>query len=164
MRPLIASTFICLAVMPGSLGFDQRAFSSRLDDVFAVAAVPAGNATSVRNKTQREEKTADRLAPPADTFSSVRLADAAPALISVSNDAPIDIPPEAGTAQLLVPRDLPAPPPAPPPKPVVHRSPREVCDTLAAAAQRNDLPVPFFIRLLFQESRFKPGAVSRTGA
>jgi hypothetical protein len=47
---------------------------------------------------------------------------------------------------------------------VVHRSPKEVCDTLTRAAQRNDLPVPFFIRLLFQESGFKPGVVSRTGA
>src|SRR6185437_1389071 len=162
MRPLIASTFICLAVMPGSLGFDQKAFSSRLDDTFAVAAVPAGNAISVRNKTLREQKAADRLAPPADAFSPVPLAGVAPSLTPVA-DAPIDIPPETGTSKLLEPRDLPSPPPAPP-KPVVHRSTREVCDTLAEAAQRNGLPVPFFIRLLFQESRFKPGAVSRTGA
>ena len=166
MRPVIASTFICLAVMPASLGFDQKAFSSRLDDAFAVAAVPATDGMSVRNKTMQEQKTADRLAPPADAFSSVPLADVAPPLTPVA-DAPIDIPPETGTSKLLQPRDLPSPPPAPPPappKPVVHRSAREVCDTLAAAAQRNDLPVPFFIRLLFQESRFKPGAVSRTGA
>jgi hypothetical protein len=92
----------------------------------------------------------------------VPLAGVAPLLMSVA-DAPIDIPPETGTAKILEPRDLPSPPPAPP-KPVVHRSAREVCDTLADAAQRNGLPVPFFIRLLFQESRFKPGAVSRTGA
>lgn len=162
MRPLIASTFICLAVMPGSLGFDQKAFSSRLDGAFAVAAVPSGSAVSVRNKTEREQKTADRLAPPADAFSPVPLADGTPSMTPVA-DAPIDIPPETGTSQLLQPRELPSPPPAAP-KPVVHRSTREVCDTLAEAAQRNGLPVPFFIRLLFQESRFKPGAVSRTGA
>jgi soluble lytic murein transglycosylase-like protein len=162
MRPLIASTFICLTVMPGSLGADQKIFSSRLGDAFAVAAVPTTDGMSLRNKTAREEKTADRLAPPADAFSSVRLADAAPALMPVA-DAPIDIPPETDTAKLLQPRDLPSIPPAPP-KPVVHRSAREVCDTLAQAAQRNDLPVPFFIRLLFQESRFKPGAVSHAGA
>jgi len=159
MRPLIASTFICLAVMPGSLGFDQKAFSSRLDEAFAVAPVPKADAAPA-NTTERVEKMADR-APPADVFSSVPLAGIAPALTPVV-DAPIDIPPESGTARLLQPRDLPSPPPAP--KPVVHRSVREVCDTLAEAAQRNDLPVPFFIRLLFQESRFKPGAVSRTGA
>lgn len=161
MRPLIASTFICLAVMPGSLGFDQKAFSSRLGETFAVAQVPKADAPAPANTTVRLEKMADRLAPPADAFSSVPLADSAPVLTPVL-DAPIDIPPETGTAKLLQPRDLPSPPPAP--KPVVHRSTREVCDTLAEAAQRNDLPVPFLIRLLFQESRFKPGAVSRTGA
>jgi hypothetical protein len=163
MRPLIASTFICLAVLPGSLGFDQKAFSSRMTDAFAVARVPDGdNGTSVRPKTVQDEKAADRLAPPADAFSPVPLAGVASALTPVV-DAPIDIPPEDGADRLLEPRALPQLPPAPP-KPVVHRSASEVCDTLAAAAQRNDLPAPFFIRLLFQESRFKPGAVSRTGA
>jgi hypothetical protein len=47
---------------------------------------------------------------------------------------------------------------------VVHRSRREICDTLAEAAQSNKLPVPFFIRLLFQESRFEASAVSHAGA
>lgn len=56
------------------------------------------------------------------------------------------------------------PVPRPPSKPVVHRSRREICDTLAKAAQSNDLPVPFFIRLLFQESKFEPSAVSHAGA
>lgn len=55
-------------------------------------------------------------------------------------------------------------PPAPPPKPVVHRSRREVCDTLASAAEANNLPAPFFIRLLLQESGFRPGVVSPVGA
>ena len=54
------------------------------------------------------------------------------------------------------------PPPAP--KPVVHRSRHEICATLAKAAENNNLPVPFFIRLLFQESKFQPGAVSHAGA
>ena len=49
-------------------------------------------------------------------------------------------------------------------KPVVHRSQREICDTLAEAAQTNGLPVPFFIRLLFQESKFEAAVVSRAGA
>jgi hypothetical protein len=56
------------------------------------------------------------------------------------------------------------PTPKPPRKPVVHRSRREICDTLAEAAQSNKLPVPFFIRLLFQESRFEASAVSHAGA
>src|SRR5258706_9903367 len=39
-----------------------------------------------------------------------------------------------------------------------------ICDVLAAAAAENDLPVDFFARLIWQESRFDPRAVSRAGA
>jgi len=55
-------------------------------------------------------------------------------------------------------------PPPPPPKPVVHRSREEVCATLVTAAEDNNLPAPFFIRLLLQESGFRPGVVSPVGA
>lgn len=40
----------------------------------------------------------------------------------------------------------------------------EVCGTLVAAARRRDLPVAFFARLIWQESQFKPKAVSPVGA
>jgi Transglycosylase SLT domain len=39
-----------------------------------------------------------------------------------------------------------------------------LCDTLAITAMTNDLPVDFFTRLIWQESRFKPDAVSPKGA
>ena len=39
-----------------------------------------------------------------------------------------------------------------------------VCEALANAAATNDLPVDFFTRLIWQESRFKPDAISRAGA
>jgi Transglycosylase SLT domain len=39
-----------------------------------------------------------------------------------------------------------------------------MCDTLAAVAARHDLPADFFIRLIWQESRFNPNAVSFKGA
>jgi Transglycosylase SLT domain/SPOR domain len=39
-----------------------------------------------------------------------------------------------------------------------------VCQALAAAAGANDLPIDFFTRLIWQESRFDPKAVSRAGA
>jgi Transglycosylase SLT domain len=39
-----------------------------------------------------------------------------------------------------------------------------ICDALAAAAGENDLPIDFFARLIWQESRFDPTAVSRAGA
>ncbi len=39
-----------------------------------------------------------------------------------------------------------------------------ICATVQAAAIANDLPVDFFTRLIWQESRFDPQAVSRAGA
>ena len=49
-------------------------------------------------------------------------------------------------------------------KPVVYRSREEICDALVQSALNNDLPVPFFIRLLYQESTFRPAAISSAGA
>ena len=40
----------------------------------------------------------------------------------------------------------------------------EICHTLAQAAASNDLPEEFFTRLIWQESRFDPQAVSPKGA
>jgi hypothetical protein len=40
----------------------------------------------------------------------------------------------------------------------------EICRTLAQAAANNDLPEQFFTRLIWQESRFDPAAVSPKGA
>jgi hypothetical protein len=54
-------------------------------------------------------------------------------------------------AQLATDKDKPA-------------SPEAVCDTLAAAAETHNLPTPFFIRLIWQESRFRADAVSPVGA
>jgi len=39
-----------------------------------------------------------------------------------------------------------------------------LCDALGAAAVASELPVDFFTRLIWQESRFKPDAISRKGA
>jgi len=49
----------------------------------------------------------------------------------------------------------------------VHAEPpavEEICRTLARAATDNDLPEEFFTRLIWQESRFDPAAVSPAGA
>jgi transglycosylase-like protein with SLT domain len=53
------------------------------------------------------------------------------------------------------------PPSPPPPQPI---STDTICGALAQAAAQNDLPVDFFTRLIWQESRFDPAAVSRAGA
>ncbi|HYC17294.1 MAG TPA: lytic transglycosylase domain-containing protein [Pseudolabrys sp.] len=49
-------------------------------------------------------------------------------------------------------------------KPIVYRTRAEICDTLAEAARNNDLPPHFFIRLLYQESSFRPYVISSAGA
>jgi len=74
----------------------------------------------------------------------------------------------AGTNEDLGPRyevvTLPLMPLRPLLKPVVFRTREEICDTLTAAALNNDLPAQFFIRLLYQESSFRPAAISSAGA
>jgi hypothetical protein len=49
-------------------------------------------------------------------------------------------------------------------KTVVYRPIAEVCDAVKRSAKSNNLPVPFFIRLLHQESGFRPDVVSHAGA
>jgi hypothetical protein len=80
-----------------------------------------------------------------------------------SDTGVVDIPTEASenNEAPIAADNVPLPPIR---KPVVARSRTEICDTLARAAHTNDLPVPFFIRLLFQESGFRPDVVSSAGA
>jgi hypothetical protein len=59
---------------------------------------------------------------------------------------------------------LPLKPLRPLMKPVVYRSREEICDALAEATRSNDLPAHFFIRLLYQESSFRPYVISSAGA
>ncbi len=64
-------------------------------------------------------------------------------------------------SETVTPEIVPLPPVL---RPVVQRSQREICDSLTAAAEDNNLPVHFFIGLLFQESGFNPAEVSTAGA
>ena len=50
------------------------------------------------------------------------------------------------------------------PKPGAPSTQPGVCGALATAATTNDLPVDFFTRLIWQESRFRPDAISPKGA
>jgi Transglycosylase SLT domain len=51
---------------------------------------------------------------------------------------------------------------APAPRRALSR--QEMCDTVASAAQAHELPPKFFMRLLWQESKLNPNAVSPAGA
>jgi len=70
----------------------------------------------------------------------------------------------ASTTEAAVDVPMPAKRPSSTKDRVVARSHHEICTTVADSAHSNDLPLPFFIRLLFQESGFKPDVVSRAGA
>ena len=87
--------------------------------------------------------------------------------ISVTTDLPPSKPSEniaADAAPGYEPVVLPLAPLRPLLKPTIYRSRQEICDTLAEAARSNDLPAHFFIRLLYQESSFRPSAISSAGA
>ena len=50
------------------------------------------------------------------------------------------------------------------PEPSAPSTTSGLCEALGAAAVANELPVDFFTRLIWQESHFKPNAISRKGA
>jgi soluble lytic murein transglycosylase-like protein len=79
-------------------------------------------------------------------------------------DEPVDpLPPEI-VQEVSIPMSPPLGTPPSVRKRVVYRSQHEICNMLAEAAHSNNLPVPFFIRLLFQESRFDAASLSHAGA
>ncbi|MGB8897367.1 MAG: lytic transglycosylase domain-containing protein [Pseudolabrys sp.] len=87
--------------------------------------------------------------------------------IPVTIDLPPSKPPENIAADLAPgyePVVLPLAPLRPLLKPTIYRSREEICDALAEAARSNDLPAHFFMRLLYQESSFRPSAISSAGA
>ncbi len=146
MRKLFVPACVCLMTWSGATGSDPKL---SLDEFY-------GN-------TSRNKDLVAQAAPPE--------AAAAPAQIDIpqidiptdaeASDAAIDVIAPQPQSTAIDPDHIPLPPIA---KPVVERSHQEICDTLTQAAQSNNVPVPFFISLLFQESRFKAGVVSSAGA
>jgi transglycosylase-like protein with SLT domain len=157
MRRLIATASFCLLACSTCLAADQKLFNDSLNGA-ANSSSSAADGVTVKAKTPALPLDPQPLEQkPADLSGSI------PAF-KILTDKPIDIPPQTGTAELLAPRDLPLPPEKPQPKVVVNRSTEEVCDAVSNAVQSANIPAPFFIRLLYQESGFKPGIVSHAGA
>ena len=134
MRHLFLPACICLMTLSGAAGADE---------------IPSQQLSS--------SKAEDREAPPpvadAPAGESPEQAGSAEAKAGAAENLPL-------AAEVPVPINRP-----PPIKDrVVARSRHEICTTVAESAHSNDLPLPFFIRLLFQESGFKPDVVSRAGA
>jgi len=100
-------------------------------------------------------------------FAAAWLLAAGRNLLPLSLDILAGRPPEKNFVDVkpgFEPVILPLAPLKPLLKPVVLRSREEICDALVQSALNNDLPVPFFIRLLYQESTFRPAAISSAGA
>jgi hypothetical protein len=150
MRHVVVTASLCLLTFSSAIAADQKLYTDRFDADKAPVASPMPDPSvteSVRAKTPASATQLDK-----PTFE-----------VAAANSQ-IEIPEQSDTSALLAPRDLPLPEPKPQPKPVVHHTTDELCDRVTEAAQNNNLPVPFFIRLLFQESKFKPDAVSHSGA
>jgi hypothetical protein len=154
MRQLFVPACLCVMTFSNTTGFDlpidKFTGSPRLDERVALRGTTSDSDDRGMDGSTRDDVVAEDPEPNDDAVSAV-------AEVPSDLTEPADAPPPPAAA----PEKIPLPPVA---KPVMNRSRQEVCDTLAQAAQNNNLPVPFFIRLLFQESGFDPSVVSSAGA
>lgn len=155
MRQLFVPACLYLMTLSGSVGDDPKMSTEQF--------------TGAPKPIQIADESKEAL-PAVTDIADLRKRVAAETVGAAPVDTPIAIPQQGETSSTPTDNATASVEPAPLPKakpeikPVVHRSKEEVCDTVARAAQSNGLPVPFFIRLLFQESRFSPGVVSHAGA
>ena len=188
MRLLFLPACICLMTWSGATGPDAKL---PLDNLAGLATTNVSGKPNLASdsKTQTPSTRLASLGPERDTSDAPRsgtLEGAAPAdpvarapsqSQTLSAKLESGASPEAAAATAPVLGEtyqmrsatyelayLPFAPLRPLLKPIIPRSRAEICDSLTKAAQTNDLPAPFFIRLLFQESEFKQGVISSAGA
>ena len=154
MRQLFVPACLCLMTFSGSTAPDSKFSLEQFSGRPAVNKRAPASVAPVEASSLAET-------PAPSTDGNPSAPDDVSVAVAIPSDRPIDIPAQTEIEPVLEPQPIPLPPI---PKPIVHRSRQEVCDTLTKAAESNDLPIPFFIRLLFQESGFKPDVVSRAGA
>jgi hypothetical protein len=154
MRHVVVTATLLLSTCSASIAADHKIFTDRFDGIAANASV---------SPLPDPDKTVTVVDKDPAGNPPVRVATNTPET-KMPGAAAIDIPQQKKIDDVLAPRDLPLPEPKPKPKQVVRHTTEELCQTVADAAEDNNLPTPFFIRLLFQESKFKPDAVSHAGA
>jgi hypothetical protein len=162
MRQLFLPVCLCLVTWSNATGSNPR---MTLDEYSRSSIANRGAIASGDDIAVRQDETASAVVSiPGDTpraTADTQPPDAA-AIAALVPDLAAEFPVPSG---VVINNGEPAGIPLPPiPKPVVNRSEDEICSALTAAAQQNDVPAPFFIRLLFQESRFRPEVVSHAGA
>ena len=143
-------------------------FTAQEIALLALVGVIAGLLPSTIAERRGIRLAADIGAGVAGVFVAAWLAASWRDLVPFSLTTPAGKPPEKVSVDINIPNYTPVVLPLaalkPLLKPVVFRSREEICDTLVHAALNNDLPVPFFIRLIYQESTFRPAAISSAGA
>jgi hypothetical protein len=166
MRQLFVPACLCVMTFSNTTGFDlpieKFADAPKFDKRVLLRGTSSDGDDRSTDGSTRDDVIAED-PEPSDKAASESGSKTVSKSDSTVAEVPSDliVPAEAAPAPALEPEKIPLPPVA---KPVVNRSRQEVCDSLAQAAQSNNLPVPFFIRLLFQESGFKPDVVSSAGA
>ncbi len=149
------------ATEPDAARWSLDAFTGKHGSHSASAKHGSHAANAARPGTRDEEPSVTVTIPRQPDIAVQR--DGAPAEATLAAlDLAVEFPVPSGVVvNNGIPIGIPLPPIA---KPVIARSTEEICDTLTKSAQINDLPAPFFIRLLFQESRFNPAVISTAGA
>jgi len=143
MRPILALGFLLLGI--------SSAASEPKHPNTLVAAVD--DAVSAADEPSSEQLLIDRLIGSIDLKTDVTVPTLELIEASHEQQDSADEPPlsgEAATAPTAIERDV--------------ESLDGLCNTLFDSAQHNDLPVPFFANLIWQESRLRHDAVSPVGA
>ncbi len=171
MRQLFVPVCVCLMTFSSSTGGDPKLSLDQFTGTRVAKAersMDIDDAESGTNESKAAASGADFAAAASNVVpkdigpeTEAAIAKVAPRAVA---DIPIDIPPQSADAFPIADAATPLPKPKPEIKPVIWRSRDEICDSLTRAAEANNLPAPFFIRLLFQESGFHPGVVSPVGA
>jgi Transglycosylase SLT domain len=131
---------------------------------------PAGQSTPPAEPTRPPAAKSDE--PPATKPDEKPVQTTAPEPAAAQNPPTAESPPAAKPDDKgTTPAPPTTPPTAPPPQPAAQKeplhnppTPDDICRTLEESAAENGLPVEFFARVIWQESRFNAQAVSSKGA
>jgi hypothetical protein len=140
--------------MIARLGLLQLVLTILMIATGTAVAAPLPETSAVQSNSR------DASADPVANAKVTPVQSAARDLTGVKDDTKLPVEPDA---------TVEAKPPAKPatvvnPQPVPEISRAEFCSTLVASAEKHNVPVSLFANLIWQESRFKPQAVSPVGA
>jgi Transglycosylase SLT domain len=152
MRAILVFTILLLGLTGAA---PEPKYSLRGDDLRAGRGLIDG-LVEIESSTHRGDRLSMAVLGPRTLRVEVlkpQLRDATPRLASLNSD----VGGSSGGTSADTTTDTPTAPPQP-------TSLDNLCNTLFTSAQNNDLPVPFFANLLWQESRLRVDDVSKKGA